>query len=59
MFTTVVVRAWVKPTPSIFLGQRTVNRSGEEIEVHIKGRHDPIIVPRAVVVLECMTSFLL
>lgn len=53
---TVVVRAWVKPTPSIFLGQRTVNRSGEEIEVHIKGRHDPIIVPRAVVVLECMTA---
>ncbi len=52
----VVVRAWVKPTPSIFLGQRTVNQSGEEIEVHIKGRHDPIIVPRAVVVLECMTA---
>ncbi|MCI9336443.1 MAG: chorismate synthase [Lachnospiraceae bacterium] len=53
---TVVVRAYVKPTPSIFLGQRTVNRSGEEIEIHIKGRHDPIIVPRAVVVLECMTA---
>ena len=33
-----------------------MNRSGEEIEVHIKGRHDPIIVPRAVVVLECMTA---
>lgn len=52
----VVVRAYVKPTPSIFLGQRTVNQSGQEIEVHIKGRHDPIIVPRAVVVLECMTA---
>ncbi len=52
----IVVRAWVKPTPSIFLGQRTVNRFGEEIEVHIKGRHDPIIVPRAVVVMECMTA---
>lgn len=53
---TVVVRAWVKPTPSIYSGQRTVNQNGEEIEVHIKGRHDPIIVPRAVVVLECMTA---
>ncbi len=53
---TVVVRAYVKPTPSIFLGQRTVNQDGEEIEVHIKGRHDPIIVPRAVVVMECMTA---
>ncbi len=53
---TVVVRAYVKPTPSIYSGQRTVNQNGEEIEVHIKGRHDPIIVPRAVVVLECMTA---
>ena len=53
---TVMVRAYVKPTPSIFRGQRTVNQSGEEIEIHIKGRHDPIIVPRAVVVLECMTA---
>lgn len=52
----VVVRAYVKPTPSIFLGQRTVNQSGEEIQVHIKGRHDPVIVPRAVVVMECMTA---
>ena len=33
-----------------------MNQNGEEIEVHIKGRHDPIIVPRAVVVLECMTA---
>lgn len=53
---TVVVRAYVKPTASIFLPQQTVNQSGEEIEIHIKGRHDPIIVPRAVVVMECMTA---
>lgn len=53
---TVVVRAYVKPTPSIFLPQRTVNQSGQEIEIQIKGRHDPIIVPRAVVVMECMTA---
>ncbi|MCI8543474.1 chorismate synthase [Acetatifactor aquisgranensis] len=53
---TVVIRAYVKPTASIFLGQQTVNQSHEEIEVHIKGRHDPIIVPRAVVVMESMTA---
>lgn len=53
---TVTVRAHVKPTPSIYRQQDTVNRSGEEIEVCIKGRHDPIIVPRAVVVMECMTA---
>ena len=52
----IVVRAFVKPTPSIFQTQQTVNKAGEEIEIQIKGRHDPIIVPRAVVVMECMTA---
>ncbi len=53
---TILVRAHVKPTPSIFAGQQTVSRDGEEIEVQIKGRHDPVIVPRAVVVMECMAA---
>ncbi len=52
----VIVRAYVKPTPSIFQAQHTVNQAGENIEISIKGRHDPIIVPRAVVVMECMTA---
>ena len=52
----IIIRAHVKPTPSIFSPQNTVNQSGEEIQVQIKGRHDPIIVPRAVVVMECMTA---
>lgn len=51
-----VVRAAFKPTPSVAKKQRTVNRDGEEIEIEIKGRHDPIIVPRAVVVVESMTA---
>ena len=53
---TVIIRAYVKPTPSIFRTQQTVSQSGEEIQINIKGRHDPIIVPRAVVVMECMTA---
>ncbi len=52
----IVLRAYVKPTPSIFRTQQTVSRSGQEMDINIKGRHDPIIVPRAVVVLECMTA---
>ena len=52
----IVIRAHVKPTPSIYQTQHTVNQQGEEIEIQIKGRHDPIIVPRAVVVMECMTA---
>lgn len=53
---TILIRAHVKPTPSIYSNQQTVTRNGEEIEVTIKGRHDPVIVPRAVVVMECMTA---
>ena len=52
----IVLRAAVKPTPSIAQSQRTVNREGENIEIEIKGRHDPIIVPRAVVVVEAMAA---
>lgn len=55
----ILIRAHVKPTPSIYAPQQTVNRSGQEIDIRIKGRHDPIIVPRAVVVLECMTAITL
>lgn len=53
---TILIRAHVKPTPSIFSPQQTINKSHEEIDIQIKGRHDPIIVPRAVVVMECMTA---
>ena len=52
----ILVRAHVKPTPSIYAPQKTVDSCGREIDIQIKGRHDPIIVPRAVVVLECMTA---
>lgn len=52
----IILRAAFKPTPSVFSEQNTVNRSGEEIKIRIKGRHDPIIVPRAVVVVESMAA---
>ncbi len=50
----IVFRTAVKPTPSISSLQKTVSQSGEEIEISIHGRHDPVIVPRAVVVVESM-----
>lgn len=52
----IIVRAYVKPTPSIFQTQQTISRDLEEIDLQIKGRHDPIIVPRAVVVMESMAA---
>ena len=54
-----ILRAAFKPTPSISATQSTVNKAGENIDINIKGRHDPIIVPRAVVVVEAMTALTL
>lgn len=51
-----IFRAAIKPTPSIASTQQTVNKSCETIDINIKGRHDPIIVPRAVVVVEAMAA---
>ena len=50
------IRAAIKPTPSIFQTQQTINKNGENIDIQIKGRHDPVIVPRAVVVVESMAA---
>jgi chorismate synthase len=57
--TEIILRAAVKPTASIARPQRTVNKSQENVEVEIQGRHDPIIVPRAVVVVESMVAITL
>ncbi|MDO5388171.1 MAG: chorismate synthase [Clostridia bacterium] len=52
----IVFRAAFKPTPSISQPQQTVTNYGEDTEITITGRHDPVIVPRAVVVVEAMTA---
>ncbi|BFL45264.1 chorismate synthase [Lactonifactor longoviformis] len=57
--TDIILRAAIKPTPSIAAPQQTVNRDGENIEITIKGRHDPVIVPRAVVVVESMAALVI
>jgi len=55
----IILRAAVKPTPSIFRPQNTVNKDNENVEIRIQGRHDPIVVPRAVVVVESMVAITL
>ena len=52
----VVFRAAFKPTPSIAKSQETVTKDGENIDLVIHGRHDPVVVPRAVVVVESMAA---
>ncbi len=54
-----VFRAAVKPTPSISKPQATVDKYGNEIMLEIKGRHDTLIVPRIVVVVESMAALVL
>ena len=55
----IIFRAAFKPTPSIYAKQKSVNKEGENVEIQIEGRHDPIIVPRAVIVVEAMTAITL
>ena len=55
----IVLRAAFKPTPSISQVQQTVTTTSENIDLSIHGRHDPIIVPRAVVVVESMVALTL
>lgn len=55
-----LLRAAVKPTPSIAKKQRSVSLSrGRAEEIEIRGRHDPCIVPRAVPVVEALTALVL
>ena len=55
----ILISASVKPTPSISRAQDTVSSDGRPVSVEIKGRHDPVIVPRAVVVVESMCALTL
>ncbi len=55
----ILLRAHIKPTPSIGQVQSVLYRDGHVGDALIKGRHDPIIVPRAVVVVETMTAITL
>lgn len=51
-------RTVVKPTPSISKKQKTVDFAEmKEIELEIKGRHDPAIVHRAAVCIDAVTAF--
>ncbi len=51
-----VFRAAVKPVPSIYQKQQTVNTNLEPVEIEIKGRHDVCLCPRIVPVVEAMTA---
>lgn len=55
----IVCRVALKPTSSLPQPQRTVTRSGEPTEIVTKGRHDPCLLPRFVVMGEAMMALVL
>ena len=48
--------AAIKPVPSIYTTQSTVDNSGNSREITIKGRHDVCLCPRIIPVIEAMTA---
>ena len=56
----IVFRTVIKPTPSIFKNQQTVDmKRGENLDFSLQGRHDPAIIHRARVVVDSVTALVL
>jgi chorismate synthase len=55
----IVARFAVKPTSSILTPRQSVDRSGAEVDILTKGRHDPCVGIRAVPVGEAMLACVL
>jgi chorismate synthase len=55
----IIARFAVKPTSSILTPRRSVDRTGQDIEISTKGRHDPCVGIRAVPVGEAMLACVL
>ena len=54
------MRIAFKPVSSVAQKQKTVNiKTGKSATLHIKGRHDPCVVPRAVPVVDALVSLVL
>ena len=52
-------RVAFKPVATIMQSQETINSNGDIVEMQGKGRHDPCVVPRAVVIVEAMAALVL
>ena len=55
----IIFRVAVKPVPSIFSQQQTINIHNENETMQIEGRHDVCLCPRIVPVIEAMTAITL
>ncbi|TNE82294.1 MAG: chorismate synthase [Bacteroidetes bacterium] len=52
-------RVAFKPVSSIAIAQQTITKELEKTEIKIEGRHDPLVLPRAVPIVESLTALVL
>lgn len=52
-------RVAFKPVATIMQTQTTINKAGDSVAMDGKGRHDPCVVPRAVVIVEAMAALVI
>lgn len=55
----IVFRTAFKPVSSIHTEQKTVDENAKQTVITVNGRHDTCVVPRAVVIVEAMTAWVL
>lgn len=55
----IIAHLAIKPTSSIRLPRRSLNRAGEAVEVVTTGRHDPCVGLRATPIVEAMVALVL
>ncbi len=56
---TIIARLAIKPAPSISKPQKTINSSGENVDISVTGRHDSCLAPRVIPVAESMAAIVI
>lgn len=55
----IIFRVAFKPTATILMNQKTIDKKGNNVDIKVKGRHDPCVLPRAVPIVEAMTNIVI
>ncbi len=55
----ITFRTAFKPVATLMRPQQTINQAGQETEITGRGRHDPCVVPRAVIIVEAMAALVI
>ena len=55
----ITFRTAFKPVATIMRDQATIDESGSETTISGKGRHDPCVVPRTVIIVEAMSALVI